>query len=234
MSNYFYSIFLLLFFGLSLIRTDSVKLQIPLKDKHESIFSFSLEMYDAQKYLECSGNIIVRKVNHQIVFTYKNFELHKRIGLNATEIHNAVALPIILRINHEGRMTLPDDYENWDKIDPRMIIKVLKYSDISINGQIEEQGWETYAENERWCKSESRVKHGKKNLHLHVYYNLENCLVNSDGVQLSYLEHFRVLDFYILANEHFITRYEYHYKMKTNVTDAQNSINIQFENFEQY
>lgn len=233
---HFYSAFILLLFLLILgsLSAESVKLEIPFRENHESIFSFSLEMYDAEKYLECSGNIVVRKVHHQIVFTFKNFDLNKHIGINAKDVHNAVALPIIMQVNQEGKMTMPADYDTWEWIDPRMIIKVLKYSDISINGQIDEVGWETALENESACKAESRVKNGKKDLHLHVYYNLENCLANADGVQLSYLEHYRVLDFYIPREEHYITRYEYHYKKATNVTDAQNSINIQFENFEEY
>lgn len=216
------------------ISTESVKLEIPFRENHDSVFSFSLEMYDAEQYLECSGNIVVRKINHQIVFTFKNFDLNKHIGLSVKDIHNAVALPIVIKINHNGKMTDPVDYNDWGFIDPRMVIKVFKYSDMSINGQIDEIGWETALDNESACKAEARGKNGKKDLHIHVYYNLENCLVNSDGVSLSYLEHYRVIDLFVPRNENHITRYEYNYKKATDVTDAQNSINIQFERFEEY
>lgn len=231
---HFCSAVLLFLLLLGSTSTESVKLEIPFRENHDSVFSFSLEMYDAQKYLECSGNIVVRNINHQIIFTFKNFDLNKHIGLNVKDVQSAVAVPIILNINHDKKMIDPEDYNNWEFIDPRMIIKVFKYSDVSMNGQIDEVGWETALENESGCKAESRIKNGRKDLHLHLYYNLENCLSNEDGVKLTYLEHYRVLDLFVPRNESHITRYEYHYKKSTNVTDAQNSINIQFENFEKY
>lgn len=206
----------------------------PLRKGYDSVFSFSLEMYNAEKYLDCAGNIYVRKEGNHLVFKYKNFDLFKRIGLDIKEINESVSAPLIINLDQDNKMMTPPDYDSWDEIDPRIVIKIFKYSFVSVSGETQEPGWETSMENEGQCKLEPKIFNGRNELHIKLFYNLEKCLYNSDGVLLNYPEHYRVIDLYVPESLKNVTRMEYNYRKKTDVADNQNTVNIQFEEYIKY
>lgn len=204
---------------------------IPIKENLDSKFAFSLEMYNGQTLLDCAGDIIVRKIEDHLMFTYENFDLNRYIGENRTTVNIVVKVPVLVKLDESNKMLDPTTYDEWEWIDPRMVIKLFQYSNIAISGRIEELGWETADDIETSCWEERKVQETDDTVHIKSIYILENCLANMDGVALSFSEHYRVIDFFIDKERKWVYRMAYDYKKKTAISETQTTVYLEFVEF---
>lgn len=88
------------------------KLGIPLKSGYETKFIFSVEMYDDEHLLDCTGDLYLRRVEDQLVSQIRNFEIHKAVNVNRKRMVTAVSLPIIMNFDMKGKLRDAKDYED--------------------------------------------------------------------------------------------------------------------------
>lgn len=114
---------------------------IQFKFGHESSYSFTVDMYNNQSLLICTGKVNLRHLSDKVVFQFEDVRLPKTIALSAVEIMKNLASPIVLP-SQNGSPLDADGMNYWNKIDPRVIVKIFKYFLYS-DGSPLEFGWES-------------------------------------------------------------------------------------------
>lgn len=209
--------------------SSSVHLQIPFKEDHDSKFIFELEQFDDEKMLDCTGEIYVRNLTNQLVFNFRQVEIHRNINVQKSKVKAATALPIIMKVG-DTKLFDPKDYDDWDWIDPRIIVKIMKYTNIDDNGRVVEESWEV---SDLECPVQSNIDAlNPGSAKLQLKYDLEECI---DSVEDEIVvQHHRIIKFTIDQRLQIIKRIEYHYQKTNKEFDQQNNAQIVFQGFVKY
>lgn len=214
---------LILFTFYGLLNLANCKLGIPLKPGYETKFIFSVEMYDDEHLLDCTGDLFIRRVENQLVTHIKNFEIHKGVNVNRKRVANAVAFPIVMNFDVKGKLRDAKDYEDWDWIDPRIVLKVIKYTDIPERGNIKEESWEV---SDLECEPNANAADLGYCVQMKLFYDLETCIDPKEDEVVK--DHHRIIKMDVDKEKDFITKIDYHYQLLTTEYDKQNNVNLQF------
>lgn len=202
------------------------KLGIPFKEGHDSKFTFSVEQFDETTLLDCTGELYIRKLSNAILFQFHNFETHKRVNVRNKFIQDAVSVPIMMKFGLNNKLFHPKDYEDWEWVDPRIVTKIIKYTDIPENGRYTEESWEV---SDIDCPPISNVTDHDDHLQLKLYYKLQECIdpVEDEIVK----EHYRIIKMDVDKKSDYITKIDYHYQKRTEDFDQQNNVFMSFVEF---
>lgn len=199
------------------------KLGIPLKHGYETKFIFSVEMYDDEHLLDCTGDLFIRRVEDKLIADIKNFEIHKAVNVNRNRIINSVSLPIMMSFDHKGKLRDAKDYEDWDWIDPRIVLKVIKYTDIPEKGNIVEESWEV---SDLECAPQANAADLGYCVQMKLYYDLQTCIDPKEDEVVK--DHHRIIKMDVDKEKDFITKIDYHYQLQTTDYEKQNNVNLLF------
>lgn len=207
----------------------AVQLRIPFKEDCDSKFIFHLEQFDDEKMLDCTGEIHIRNLTDNLVFNFRNLKVHRNVNLNKSRVKTAASLPVIMLVG-EKKLYDPKDYDDWDWIDPRIIVKIMKYTAVDEFGRVREESWEV---SDLECPATVNTTSVDDNCsRLELVYPLQDCI---DPVEDEIIEdHHRVIKFSVDKSNDLITRIEYHYEKTNKEFDKQNNAQIVFQGFVGY
>lgn len=105
------------FFGLCLVLVAvEAKLGLPFKEGFDSKFVFGVEQFDEDHFLDCTGELLIRKLEGQLLFQFRNFEIFKHVNIKRKRIMNHVTIPIIMKFSATGKLLDPSDYEGKKQV----------------------------------------------------------------------------------------------------------------------
>lgn len=204
-------------------------LRIPFREDYDSKFIFELEQFDDEKLLDCTGEVYVRNLTTQLLFNFRNLEIHRNINVKRSRVKAAAAVPIIMKVG-DNKIYDPKDYDDYDWIDPRIIVKIMKYTNFDNKGRVTEESWEV---SDLECPPRNNLTHIDQNcLKMELKYELEDCIdpVEDEVVQ----DHHRIIKLIIDKRYQLITKIDYHYQKTNKDFDRQNNAQIVFQEFVRY
>lgn len=208
----------------------SPHLRIPFKDGHESKFVFSLEQYDKDQLLECTGDLYVKNLTDRLVFSFRGVDIHRNINKKVSDVKVAVGSPIVLKVS-STKISDPDGYGQWPYVDPRIIVKMMKYTNINDKGNLNEKSWELGVR-ERCAPKITLTQGALHTSKMVAAYDFDGCVDLNDDEIIK--EHHRAIKFTLDNEKKYITEIDYNYRRKTTEYDLQNTAQITFKEFVRY
>lgn len=205
------------------------RLRVPLKDGYESRFVFNLEQFDAASELACTGELYVKNLTNKLEFKFQRVDVHKNINLSKQVVKKAVAEPITMKIGVR-KIYDPDDYNTWSWVDPRFVLKVIKYTNIDDKGKVIEKGWE---QGDLECLPLTQIlEDDGEMIKMEINYNLMECI---DPMENEVVEaHYRIITLAIDKVNQQATHIEYEYQKKNQDYEVQNHAVIEFKELLKY
>lgn len=204
-------------------------LQIPFKEDHDSKFIFNLEQFDDDKLLDCTGEIYVRNHTDILIFNFRNLKILRHVNLKISKVKAAASLPVLMTVG-DRKIDDPNDYDDWDWIDPRFIAKIMKYTNVDKFGRVLEESWEV---SDLECPPfVNNTAVYDDYLRMELNYDLQDCIDPEEDEIVE--SHYRIIKFSIDQATNLITRIEYHYEKTNNELNRQNSAEIVFIGFDKY
>lgn len=168
-----------LFSFLSLIVPALSIIGIPLRDGHKSHFNFTINQFDYILNMDCKGDLLIIpsssggvQIHFSKVTPYNLVDIPEKWVQVTTK--DQIFLPLL-----DGKFLEPKVTVKFRPIDPRIVVKLLRYANIPDNGKLSEPGWEV---DDSSCIPTATFEDGYQSSRLTLYYNLFNCL-NAHGNQ---------------------------------------------------
>lgn len=208
----------------------AVHLRIPFKEDCDSRFTFHLEQFDESTLLDCTGEILVRNLTNKLIFNFRNVKVQRNVNVQKSAVKRAASLPILMFVTDKTILD-PKDYNDWDWVDPRILVKIMKYTNLNEYDRAKEIGWEVGDDLECPLTS-NKVDIDEEYSQIELVYQLDDCIdpVGEEFVQT----HHRIVNFRIDKESNLIKRIEYHYEKTNKEYDKQNNAEIVFQNFVSY
>lgn len=186
-------------------------------------------MFDAKTLLDCTGQLLIRNVTDNFILNFRDVKVHRTINLEKRSVKASTSLPIVMPFD-ENQISDPADYNNWDWIDPRILVKIIKYTNIDENFLVIEDGWEV---NDKHCKvSSNSFDIDTKTSQVELSYGLKECVPPEAGEAIE--THLRTIKLYMDKEENYVKRIGYYYEKTTKEFDQQNNAEIDFQGFVEY
>lgn len=211
-----------------IVTIDSQKINLPnirFDFWKESKYTYYLDSYNNHSFLECTGDVHLKYKKTLTIFRFSKLSIIKSFGLDEIQLEKDLVAPIMVQlvrgvpVQDESEASLP-------KVDPRLVVKVLKYFLAHRNNKIVEHGWELGDKN---CSAVIDHSLDIDNSKIcDIKYDLKECLGNlNDEI------HVRTITIkFDEANIKFIDYYYQHSLMEQKRPVFQTSLKITFVGYE--
>lgn len=185
----------------------------------ESQFSFNLEVSNEKKLVACNGTVFLKYLKDKINIRFGDVNYERDININIEEVNKILADPIVVPMRSGAPVDL-DGMSDWERVDPRIVIKVLKYF-LYNDGNPVEFGWES---EDFLCDVEIQHSQERGMQVFDAQYDLKRCLQQNDvGLHIR--------QFRALHNSLNINNIEYFYQLTKGKLIAQSQVWLDFVGF---
>lgn len=194
--------------------------KIRFKFGEDTMYSFSVIMETESALVECTGIVTLKHLKNKVVFTFKEFKVHRHVALDEKELEESVAEPITLLLS-AGDPTEVKGQSSWKLVDPRIIVHIFKY--FLYNSDSHKQvGWENV---DTKCdpKFSQSISKGGKNI-FGANYDLKHCLMIQSNTHVR-----NIKATYDASN---IKNIEYFYYFERPGYFWQTTVELEFEGYE--